>query len=151
MLCTLSPELTVERRIATVLSNQQERDRIIALKAYEAFCRRGCEHGADLDDWLNAERELSSEPNDVSMTTSEGGIEISIANRVHQDRIFLSIAPSSLLVLWDGAEVDSSGDNSTLSLVSLPEVTDPARAEVTYCDGRLRLRLPYQDQHNAHA
>lgn len=134
-----------------MLSNQQERDRIIALKAYEAFCQRGCEHGADLDDWLNAERELSSEPNDVSMTTSERGIEISIANRVHQDRIFLSIAPSSLLVLWDGAEVDSSVDNSTLSLVSLPEVTDPARAEVTYCDGRLRLHLPYQGQHNADA
>ncbi len=30
----------------------------IALRAYEFFLQRGCEHGRDLDDWLQAEREL---------------------------------------------------------------------------------------------
>lgn len=30
----------------------------IAVRAYEFFLQRGCTHGRDLDDWLQAEREL---------------------------------------------------------------------------------------------
>ena len=30
----------------------------IALRAYRRFEERGCEHGHDLDDWLEAEREF---------------------------------------------------------------------------------------------
>jgi hypothetical protein len=33
-------------------------DRDIARRAFEIFCERGCEHGHDFDDWLQAEREL---------------------------------------------------------------------------------------------
>lgn len=144
----LSPGPTVERRVATALWNQDERDRIIAMKAYELFCSRGCEHGSDLDDWLSAERELSSAEDDVLVTRSETGFEISIAKRPQQERILLSIAPSSLLVLWTGAGTNSSEQNtnfqgSTLSLASLPEPADPARAEVTYRDGRVWVYLPY--------
>ena len=143
-----SPGPTVERRIATALWNQDERDRIIAMKAYELFCSRGCEHGSDLDDWLSAERELPSAADDVLVTRSEVGFEISIAERARQERIFLSIAPSSLLVLWTGGGTNSNEQNlnfqsSTLSLASLPEPADPARAEVTYRDGRVWVHLPY--------
>lgn len=132
----------------TALWNQDERDRIIAMKAYELFCSRGCEHGSDLEDWLSAERELSSATDDVLVTRSDAGFDTSIAERAHQERIFLSIAPSSLLVLWTGARTNSSKQNtnfqsSTLSLASLPEPVDPARAEVTYRDGRVWVHLPY--------
>ena len=30
----------------------------IAGRAFEIFCERGCQHGHDVDDWLQAEREL---------------------------------------------------------------------------------------------
>jgi hypothetical protein len=30
----------------------------IARRAFELYCERGREHGHDVDDWLNAEREL---------------------------------------------------------------------------------------------
>ena len=144
----VSPGPTVERRIATALGNQDERDRIIAMKAYEFFCSRGCEHGSDLDDWLSAERDLSSAADDVLVTRSEEGFDISIAERAQRERIFLSIAPSSLLVLWTGAGTNSSQQNtnfpcSTLSLASLPKPADPTRAEVTYRDGRVWVHLPY--------
>jgi len=33
-------------------------DHDIARRAFEIFCERGCEHGHDLDDGLQAEREL---------------------------------------------------------------------------------------------
>jgi hypothetical protein len=144
----VSPGPTVQRRIATALWNQDVRDRTIAMKAYEIFCSRGCEHGSDLDDWLSAERELSSAADDVMVTRSEAGFNISIAERAQQEHILLSIAPSSLLVLWTGAgtnssEQDTNVQHSTLSLASLPEPADPARAEVTYCDGRVWVHLPY--------
>jgi hypothetical protein len=34
-------------------------DSEIARRAFEMFCERGCRHGHDLDDWLQAERELT--------------------------------------------------------------------------------------------
>jgi hypothetical protein len=37
---------------------QIDRDRI-ASRAYELYISRGAEHGRDMDDWLQAERELS--------------------------------------------------------------------------------------------
>lgn len=36
-------------------------DRDIARRAYEIFERRGGAHGADLDDWLQAEQQLRGE------------------------------------------------------------------------------------------
>ena len=38
----------------------------IARRAYEIYQRRGGNHGADLDDWLAAERELKPGPSDVT-------------------------------------------------------------------------------------
>ena len=31
----------------------------IARRAFELFCDRGCRHGYDVEDWLQAERELT--------------------------------------------------------------------------------------------
>jgi hypothetical protein len=38
----------------------------IARRAYEIYLRRGGEHGGDLDDWLEAERQLRPGPSDVT-------------------------------------------------------------------------------------
>jgi hypothetical protein len=38
----------------------------VARRAYEIYERRGGNHGADLDDWLEAERELRPGPKDVT-------------------------------------------------------------------------------------
>jgi hypothetical protein len=38
----------------------------VARRAYEIYQRRGGNHGADLDDWLAAERELKPGPSDVT-------------------------------------------------------------------------------------
>jgi hypothetical protein len=38
----------------------------IARRAYEIYERRGGRDGADLDDWLEAERELGPGPSDVT-------------------------------------------------------------------------------------
>jgi hypothetical protein len=38
----------------------------VARRAYEIYQRRGGNHGADVDDWLEAERELGPGPSDVT-------------------------------------------------------------------------------------
>lgn len=40
-----------------------DRDRI-ALRAYEIYLSRGAAHGAAMDDWLTAERELNQQEQD---------------------------------------------------------------------------------------
>lgn len=35
-------------------------EREIAVRAYEIFLKRGASHGHDLDDWLQAQRELAT-------------------------------------------------------------------------------------------
>jgi len=149
--CDLGSDLTVERRIATGLWNHDERERFIALKAYEAFCLRGCQHGSDLDDRLAAERGLSPEADDVVITHSGAAVDISIAQRPKQPCIVLSIAPSSLLILWTGDDTDPMAQNidvhrSTIALVSLPETGNPETTEVTYRDSRVRLRPPNAEE-----
>jgi hypothetical protein len=40
-------------------ANESEREGRIAKRAYERFEERGREHGRDLEDWLDAEREIA--------------------------------------------------------------------------------------------
>ena len=54
-----------KKRGATVAADQQ-RDALavmvanvrVASRAYDLYLARGCEHGYDVEDWLQAEREL---------------------------------------------------------------------------------------------
>ena len=88
----VNPGLTVEWRVVTALGNEDERKRIIAIKAYELFCLRGCERGSDLEDWLRAERQLSLELDGITIEKSDAGLEVSIGGEQSQnDHILLSI------------------------------------------------------------
>jgi Protein of unknown function (DUF2934) len=156
MRCNLGGGVTIERRIATALWNQDEHERIIALKAHEAFCSRGCKHGFDLDDWLRAEQELSSEAGDVLLTQSPTGFEISIAERIEQAFIVLNMAPSSLLILWTRSELDGGEQvpvvqHLSLNLVSLPKAVDPENADVVFREGRVWLHMPFVGQGDSSA
>jgi hypothetical protein len=43
------------------------------MKAYELFCLRGCDHGTEVEDWVSAKRDLSSESDDVAIEKSDAG------------------------------------------------------------------------------
>ncbi|HEU4683442.1 MAG TPA: DUF2934 domain-containing protein [Nitrospira sp.] len=45
----------------TNVAHNGERHQLIAIKAYELYERRGCTHGHDLDDWLQAEAILNGQ------------------------------------------------------------------------------------------
>jgi hypothetical protein len=56
----LATEESVARSTATSAADIPPADDGVARSAYERFERRGGEHGHDLDDWLEAERELGA-------------------------------------------------------------------------------------------
>jgi hypothetical protein len=47
-----------ESSTAPLVGTTEPTDLEIARRAFEIFCERGGQHGHDLDDWLQAEREL---------------------------------------------------------------------------------------------
>ena len=49
----------------------------VARRAYDLFLARGCEHGHDLDDWLQAERELRGRPSATTRRARESSREAS--------------------------------------------------------------------------
>ena len=56
---SLRPDLAAPQSTGDTTAAAPERDRV-AMRAYELYLARGGTDGAALDDWLNAERELSS-------------------------------------------------------------------------------------------
>jgi DUF2934 family protein len=55
----------------TVVENHNEAStEAVAARAYQLYIERGCTHGHDLDDWIEAERQIKTESqqtNDFSM------------------------------------------------------------------------------------
>ena len=49
----------------------------VARRAYDLFLARGCEHGHDLDDWLQAERELRGTPSAASQRARKSSRQVS--------------------------------------------------------------------------
>jgi hypothetical protein len=41
----------------------------IAMRAYEKWCKRGCPHGSDMQDWMEAEAELRAEHTRMGTST----------------------------------------------------------------------------------
>jgi hypothetical protein len=50
--------MPVSESTPTISTPTATTDRDIARRAFEIFCERGCQHGHDVEDWLQAEREL---------------------------------------------------------------------------------------------
>jgi Protein of unknown function (DUF2934) len=59
---------TSKQPSATLNPRHVPTEQEIAVRAYEIFLGRGGNHGSDLDDWLQAERELTAATEGVSKT-----------------------------------------------------------------------------------
>ena len=51
--------------------SSQERQERIAKRAYELFCARGGAHGNDMDDWVQAEKEIAALEKNTSRKTGQ--------------------------------------------------------------------------------
>ena len=87
--------------ISCVLDNVKER---ITRRAYENFVQRGSVDGHDLDDWLNAERELIIKP--VSLVRAQGEdvfVEM-LLPEIDLPNLTVHVAPSQLVISSDPDE-----------------------------------------------
>ncbi len=49
---------SVSKQVATVTTRTVDLQEAIRLRAYEFFQQRGFQHGADVEDWIRAEKEV---------------------------------------------------------------------------------------------
>jgi Protein of unknown function (DUF2934) len=48
-----------EKPATADIGSQELTEEIIRVRAYQLFEQRGCRHGSDMDDWLQAEAEVT--------------------------------------------------------------------------------------------
>ncbi len=126
----------------------------IRVRAFYTFLGRGSSDGAELDDWLTAERELALEPA-IEVRQEDGRLEI-IAPLPDVDPRTLDVQVTSEDVLIK-AELEAGrlaeGDAASVGApwrvfraIRLPAPIDPDRVKAAYSNGHLRLTAPIVEQ-----
>ena len=87
--------------ISRVLDNVKER---ITRRAYENFVQRGSVDGHDLDDWLNAERELIIKPVPLVRAQGEDVFVEMLLPEIDLPNLTVHVAPSQLVISSDPDE-----------------------------------------------
>jgi HSP20 family molecular chaperone IbpA len=87
--------------IQRVLENVKQR---IAERAYENFVGRGSVHGQELDDWLNAERELIIKPVPLVRAQGEDIFVEMLLPEIDLPNLTVHVAPSQLVISSDPDE-----------------------------------------------
>jgi HSP20 family molecular chaperone IbpA len=87
--------------IPRVLENAKQR---IAERAYENFVGRGSVHGQELDDWLNAERELIIKPVPLVRAQGEDIFVEMLLPEIDLPNLTVHVAPSQLVISSDPDE-----------------------------------------------
>ena len=68
------------RRLALDQGSQELTEEYIRVRAYEIWERRGCLHGHDIEDWLQAEAEILGKKPTASEEGKEGESELNFAS-----------------------------------------------------------------------
>jgi HSP20 family molecular chaperone IbpA len=101
ILTSIPVQVSGPESIPCVVNNVKER---IARRAYESFVERGSVHGHELDDWLNAERELIVKP--VPVVRAHGAdifVEM-LLPEIDLYNLTVHVAPSQLVISSDPDE-----------------------------------------------
>ena len=101
ILTSIPVQVSGPESISCVLNNVKGR---IARRAYESFVERGSVHGHELDDWLNAERELIIKP--VPVVRAHGAdifVEM-LLPEIDLPNLTVHVAPNQLVISSDPDE-----------------------------------------------
>ncbi len=143
---------SVKVRVPTVDDVRAEYDRIVApvrQRAYELFLRRGGGFGRDLDDWLEAERELIGVPRvDLGETNGEFVMQVGVPG-FNAGQIDICASDSELLVFADayrhrleeGALLHLSelSRDCAVRMITFPKTIEPEKVKAELRDGLLRV------------
>jgi HSP20 family molecular chaperone IbpA len=129
-----------------------ERVKKIEERAHQLFKGRGHEHGRDVEDWLQAEREINSEST-VEVVTSDTSITVVLTTPgFDASRLKVSIIPGSLVIEGkaerqetneeEGVTVSEFSKQTILQQIPLPETADVDAATAYFHDEELRITVP---------
>ena len=130
--------------VVTVESSEERHQEIIlttiSKRAREMFAERECKPGFELDDWLNAEKELWR---DDDLNAPEFSLVVD-SPKDSQATTILSLTARSLVIFRNrkgyNREADRGPDVQSVHL--FPHEINPALAEVQLVNGTLRVFLP---------
>jgi len=116
----------------------------IRVLAYHLFQSRGGKDGRDLDDWLEAERELILAPGS-EVVQRDGKLEIRMPAEGYEPReIHVAALPGSLVV--KAASERNAGQKILLRTIDLPEPIDADRTTARLDDGILYITAIRQNR-----
>src|SRR4030095_5134292 len=101
ILTSIPVQVSGRESISCVVNNVKER---IARRAYESFVERGSVHGHELDDWLNAERELIIKPVPVVRVHGADIFVEMLLPEMDLPNLTVHVAPSQLVISSDPDE-----------------------------------------------
>jgi HSP20 family protein len=136
----------------SIFDELAQRHEHIRQRAFELFMGRADGFRSDLDDWLNAERELFSIQPAIEMRENDGKIEID-ADLPGMERKDLGVKVTSEDVLLtaehaekhEGSGKDAAKPDTMMRLfraIHLPVTIDPAAAKAEYRKGHLIVTAP---------
>ena len=135
------------------LKNLAER---VRHRAFELFEHRGAGHGSDLDDWLQAERELTWAP-ESELKENDGRFELEIAVPGFEEKdLNVTALPDAVVVRAEasnsydktenGVHRAEYGERSLLRRFDLPAHIDVDKVTASLDRGVLKLSAPKSGQ-----
>ncbi|HUY12069.1 MAG TPA: DUF2934 domain-containing protein [Terriglobia bacterium] len=119
---------------------------LISSRAYEIYETRGCEAGHDLEDWVQAEQELSQAE---SLEVIDTGQEIRILARVNSlsgQELAIGVSQQRVIILAEnprsGSAALTSAKPALLQVVDLVPKINPSEAFAQISNGILIVTLP---------
>jgi HSP20 family protein len=140
------------RPVESILEEMNEMRDALMRRAYEIFDDRGRQGGRDLENWLDAKRELVWSPA-IELTEKDGKIvlEAAVAG-LEPDDLDVQITPEEVLIRSDHIHSEPVKGEKVYTCefcsgklfrdVRLPERVDPEHAEAEYRNGLLRITVP---------
>ena len=128
----------------------------ISKRAYEIFDNRGRSGEQDLDDWLEAEHELTWAPAiELSQEDDALRLEVALAG-FEPDELDVRLTADEVLIRSDRVHDDAEsadslyccefGRGQLFRRVHLPQTVDPGKAQAQYRNGLLSITAPLADR-----
>jgi len=135
---------------------KNEIDRMIAQRAYELFEGRGCLHGHDVIDWLQAEDQIvHSCRHDLRESTEAIILRAEMPSSYPADKLLVSVEPWRVIVsgerevevsYWDGAKTRTEARPQRIFRAhDLPVEVIPSTATAILRDNTLEVVMPKAD------
>ena len=146
-------------KTSSILDEMNQIENRIMRRAYEIFQHNGALFGRDVDNWLQAERELLWKPA-LELRETDGEFQLEAAlSGVDPKDIDIEVTPEDILVRADVHHEHRKEEGKThicefahgnlLRSIHLPKKIDPDKVKAEFKDGMLSLKAPVAEEARA--